>query len=103
MCEAAVFYMEHINKGYRSYFARFEEDDVVKAKTRSEEAMLKVNLGALIFDKEELRRVKDVILRYYIDLKNIYAYYSGLSPDYPCLNYDDVYNLLIGNWLQDPE
>ena len=95
--------MDNIKNGKGLHFDQFEEDTIVKARTRSEEAILKMNIGSLVFDKEELKRLKDVMLRYYIDLKNLYAYYSSLSTDYPCLNYDDVYQILVGNTLEDEE
>jgi len=71
-----------------------------------EEGVEKTKLGNVIFDKEELQRVKDVILRYYVNLRDIYAYYAANSPAYPCINYDDVYQIIVSplvgadEWLE---
>ena len=60
-----------------------------------EEGVERTKLANLIFDKEEMQRVKDVILRYYVNLKDIFAYYAANSPDYPRVNYDDVYQVML--------
>ena len=103
MHEAATFYMENIKNGNRSQFENFQADTVANAQVRMDEAVTKMNLGDLIFDKEEVLRLKDVLLRYYIDLKGVFAYSAARSPAYPGINYDDAHQILIAPLVEEDD
>jgi len=76
----------------RSIFKDYKDDDITHLRACFDEDIWFGKIGKLFKkDPEEFDKVKDCLFHHFVDIANIFHYYSGTSA-YPVIGYNDFYS-----------